>query len=160
MPRTIDDIPGQPGVSIVVAESRSELTERKIRPMRILTLAYGDRLRDVVSARVIIGPDGKKLTPEESAKQTADNMKALQLTRDDWATILEMQDQSILTYLISWSLDRPLPQTFDDLIDLPVDLYEQLQQIMAGVAAKDMVANGFTVDSIEDDTSPTGASDD
>ena len=74
----------------------------------------------------------------------------------------------VLNLLESWTIDRPLPKWFDDLDDLPLEIYNPIDEAatrLAEEAEKDAPkdGDGNTVDPflhVEDPTydSPTGAS--
>lgn len=68
----------------------------------------------------------------------------------------EFNDALLLAYLASWTIDRPLPKTGEDLEALPATLYGELNQLIAKVI-KPGEPDPFTVDSVEDEASPTGA---
>ena len=90
-------------------------------------------------------------------------------TRAERALMLTMPDATIFAHLQSWTLDRPLPETVEDVGDLPVPLYDALlaeatriSQEMIKNAPRDadgqVIADRFGVGAVEDLGSPTGAS--
>jgi hypothetical protein len=67
-------------------------------------------------------------------------------------------DTLILVSLDSWTLDRPLPKTREDLGELPSPLYAGLNVAIAIMQRAERTAgDDFGPDGVEDQTSPTGA---
>ena len=118
---------------------QAELTERRRRP-----------------SKTIIARLGK----DAQAKMAAWEAGTVELSQTDAELLFANNDAVIWCYLKSWTLDRPLPDPWQEVGNLPGDLYDAL---LVPCLEQDQVhaegAAGFTVDAVEDDTSPTGASD-
>lgn len=64
-------------------------------------------------------------------------------------------DTLVIAYLADWTLDRPLPRSRDELAELPMPVYKGLNEAIAQHVKP--TVDGFSVDAVEDQTSPTGA---
>lgn len=146
---TTHDIPG----GTATFREQSELSERQKRAvMRASTLMPSDAITApaiAVDGEVVDG-DAQSVSVRELSGAELDGM---------WS----FADQFILAYLESWTLDRPLPKTDDDLLDLPGDLYDALQAAIANVQKSARKPDGFGPDSAmrpdgsANTDSPTGA---
>lgn len=161
-----------------------ELPPRKKRPLDVAGVQYSGALDRAAKAQPakVDGegiPDvefgGKKIDGESLAIMAA-------IADDDIATIFELNDMSAWAYLKSWTLQRertipgrvegettypeqkvlepyPLPETPDDLLDLPRATYDALLAASAKIYAEARAAeNGFGVDSAPNPASPIAAS--
>ena len=77
------------------------------------------------------------------------------LTSEEVAAMFRLNEVGVVTFLKSWTLDQPLPETPDDVLDLDKELYDSLLQVAAVLQASTEV-DPFSVDSVEDTSSPTG----
>lgn len=68
-------------------------------------------------------------------------LAALPLTRDEADSLLDLYDATILAFLESWTLDRPLPTCEDDLLDLDSEVYDALQDAASKLQTPDAVAD-------------------
>lgn len=134
---------------------KTELTARRKRPGKLLMTAHADLIQRVASAAIVTSPDGrvefnKHLTGAE-----------LTLTEADALILDRLQDASTWALLKGWDLDLPVPESPDELLDLPDELYEALKQaaVKAGVGVDD-IADLFEAPEDGDGVlnSPTGAS--
>lgn len=78
----------------------------------------------------------------------------LGLSRDDFDAMYEVQTATILAYLESWTLDRELPRSAEDLDDLPSELYDALRTGTARDGADAVAPVDFSPN--PDPTLPTG----
>lgn len=147
-----------PGGKAVFADPSDPITERKRRPAKSIAAALGTRFEQIVNARVVTDALGNPLTPEVGEARTAENMAVLQITAAEFDHIWELQDATTWAQLVSWTLDAPLPASPADLADLDAELYDALTIIGGRIGAETITGEGFTVASVEDPASPTGAS--
>lgn len=86
----------------------------------------------------------------------------LDLTGEEMAQLLSVNELGVVTFLKSWTVTnadgtvREIPKTVDEVLDLDRDLYDALVKHAAKLMA-DAVVDDFSVDSVEDLGSPTGA---
>jgi hypothetical protein len=145
-----------PDGGTVTFRTMAELPPRQRRRIKPYVLALSGRLEQMSQAATIT-VDGK--VAASSAKLTG---PALTMSLDEAELFTDMQDQTTLAVLAAWSLPFPLPSTLDELLDVDdttgrVGLYDFLSEQAAKVTADAISAAGFTVDSVEDPASPTGA---
>lgn len=148
-----------PGGHATLAEGPHEVTERKLRPLKSLAALYGrkmDEFTDLVAAQV---PDAAG-NEVEGVKLASEPPDLSGFTPEDLEHMWEMQSATTWAYLLSWDLDRPLPATWRDMGDLPASVAQALDAEAARIVRESRARAGFTVDSVEDETSPTGASGD
>lgn len=81
------------------------------------------------------------------------------LTEREAALLDEMQEQTTLALLDSWTLPDPIPTTPDELGAMPGPLYDAISVEVAKLNADAAAAAAFDVDSgLDNQDSPTGAS--
>lgn len=137
-----------------------ELTERHRRPLKILSLRIGDVLEKVVMAATVTGPDGRSVTGQHASPDAPQLPgEPVTLTVDQATALADMQDAVTWAFLQSWTVDRPFPQSPDDLLDLPNDLYTALSEHASLLNSGPSVESGFEVstETVADTSSPTGA---
>ena len=149
-----------PGVATL--REPHEVTERHRRPIKVLMMQMNP-------ARFagFIGSDD-------------DELPDIEFTEGEAQSFASLADHTIFSALVSWSLDLPLPTSADDCMDIPGHIYDALEKVTSGVGealkaspgvdvnvTKDAdgatvteAADPFTLgpNTVEDPTSPTGAS--
>lgn len=149
MPRTVD-IPG----GHATLRTLDEITERNRRPITATSFAASDVLQRVP-------PDLQKslqaaTTPEQMA-EIAREHKLPSFSADDFMLVQAMQDASILAFLRSWTLPRPIPASLSEVQDLPPDVYDALSLATQNDATA-LAQQNFGVN--PDQSSPTSPSSD
>jgi hypothetical protein len=143
-----------PGGTVTVHEM-GELSPRARRRIKPYAIALSDRMQQLAKASSIT-VDGKV------AASSALPGPSTSMSLAEAELFTDMQDQTIIALLKSWTLPHPLPTTLDELLDVDdttgqAGLYDALAEAVAKVSADAVIAAGFTLDSIEDPASPTGA---
>ncbi|MEC5149144.1 hypothetical protein [Cryobacterium sp. GrIS_2_6] len=138
-----------------------ELSNRREEELAVAGTPAEGAIRKIQSARSVTA-DG--FEPAESAALTGADVH---LTREEARDILYLNNTVAWVLLKSWTLKRdgkpiPLPQSVDDLLDLPKDtkkaIADHAQKIFA--AERVVAEDSFQIDpGIEEPDSPTGASD-
>jgi hypothetical protein len=149
MPKTFD-VPG----GTATLHLMNELSPRARRRIKPYAIALSDRMQQLASASKI-SLDGKV-----AAKSAALPGPATTMTLAEAELFTDMQDETILALLATWSLPQARPTTIDELYDVDdhtPGLYDALAEAAAKISADAAIAAGFTIDSIEDPASPTGA---
>lgn len=133
MPATVIDIPG----GQATLRDPGSLTKRQKRLLESVFL----RLAPAVPKFAAYAASGDGAVLPELAVSEVD------LT-------FELQDLAIITFLESWTLDRPVP-TADTVGDLPEDLYDALEKACSPL----VLAPGpdFSPNPSQEPGSPTGA---
>ena len=136
----------------------SELSPRRRRELEVYEVVLMPKLRQLAIAQRITGPNGEILAEDDSLGGIPTG-----LTLEESRQLFEMADTAAWVYLKGWTLKTPdgaplpLPATVDELLDLPQGIYLPLirhgQMIIRNSMTK---ADPFSVDSVEDPTSPTG----
>lgn len=147
----IIDLPG--GGKATLRED-GELTPRQRRPLKKYGLALGPKMAELMAAASVT-VDGKAA---DGTRGVPGPPVALSLADAD--LLVDMQDATTLALLASWTLDRPLPTTIDELYDVDEHTpggYDALSTAAAKITAAAAVAAGFDVGAVEDPDSPTGA---
>lgn len=138
MPITFD-IPGG------TATFRDKLsTERQRRPVKRAALAAAAAIAKLPPSR-----------PDDDDTPIGELIGRLPLDRDEADSLFRLYDATIVAFLESWTLDRPLPDE-DGLLDLDSDLYDALVAAAArlpGDAATDTV--DFSPQPKVDNSTPT-----
>lgn len=94
-------------------------------------------------------------TEEEAQKRMAQEVGALDLTIGESMALLELRQATMIACLDSWTLNLPLP-TFDNVGDLPADLYDALDAAIGGVTTAVAAAVDFEPQPGQEN--PTGSS--
>lgn len=81
------------------------------------------------------------------------NLTEVELSREDFDLMYEVQTATILAYLESWTLERDLPRTAEELDDLPASLYDALKLATSQDGADAIAPVDFSVS--PDPESPT-----
>jgi hypothetical protein len=146
-----------PGGTALLYEQH-ELTQRRRQPLIELGLQSQALMDQVSNAQTVTGPDGQTTSSPNLSGP------AMHLTAQDAHVLAQVQTAITWAYLRSWDLKDeqgnpiPLPKTVDDVLDMPVDVYDALSEAAAKQSTKD---NRFELGdaTVHDHTSPTGASD-
>jgi len=77
------------------------------------------------------------------------------MTSDEVAAMFRLNEVGVVVFLKSWTLEQPLPETPDAVLDLDKELYDALLEVAAKLQAATEV-DSFSVDAVEDSTSPIG----
>ena len=135
-----------------------ELSPRRSREMDIYEVTLMPKLRQLMVAQKIIGPDGETLAEDNGLGGLP-----VGLSLDESRMLFDMNDTAAWAYLKSWSLKRngqpaPLPETPADLLDLNAKLYQALIEHAAKITKQRLVTPGFELsdEAVEDDNSPSG----
>jgi hypothetical protein len=130
---------------------RDELTPRRRIPAKALLYRADDLLAKIASARTVTLPSGES---EESAVL---NGPDLRLTQYEAETLEHLQYATTWGWLKSWSLDIPLPATWEDLLDVPSHITEALN-LEVQKQGNHEVADDFEIskETLEDKGSFTG----
>ena len=153
--------PGDPEATATLREPH-EVTERHRRPIKLLAMQLNPG-----KFAAVMGAEDDALPDIELSEREATSMASL-------------ADHTILSALVGWTLDLPIPSTVDEVMDLPGHIYDALEaatsgigEALAGSVGADVKvetnADGQTVTvpydpytlndhTAEDKTSPTGAS--
>lgn len=99
---------------------RDELTPRRRIPAKALLYRADDLLTKIGNARTVTSPAGEK--DERPALTGAD----VRLTQYEAETLEHLQYATTWGWLKSWTLDIPLPATWEDLLDVPSDITDAL----------------------------------
>lgn len=138
----------------VTLHAMGELSPRARRRIKPYAIALSDRMQQIATAaQVTVGG-------QVAATDRALPGPSVSMSLDEARLFSDMQDETTVALLASWTLPQPLPASIDQLYDVDdhtPGLYDALVEAAAKVSAKAALAAGFTVDSIEDPTSPTGA---
>ena len=84
------------------------------------------------------------------------------LSKEEVKSILEVNELAVVVYLKEWTLKDgagdplPIPSNVDEVLDLDRPLYDALT-VQAAKLLTNMKPDGFSVDAVEDDNSPTEA---
>lgn len=142
-----------PGGGQATFYAEHELTPRRTRALEVKITALSSLLDRLANARKVTAGDG---TVDVSDVLPG---AVVEVTEEQAGQLSELNDLAAFAYLKDWTLDRDLPASPDDLLDLPILIYRALVEHAAKLlVAKRNSDGGFTVDSVEDPTSPTGAS--
>lgn len=95
-------------------------TERQRRPLKLAAAAAASAIA--------------KLPDDDAEGSVRDRLAALPLSVAEAQSLMDLYDATIVAYLQSWTLDRPLPDT-DGLLDLPPDLYDALVEAASKLKA-------------------------
>ena len=111
------DIPG--GTAVF----REQLTtERQRRPLKVAMMG----IPDIIDIAKDLPEGMEDKTLEEIGEAMKEAGVEVDMTGGRAVAFLDVQDAVILAYLESWTLDRPLPKTMDEVLDLDSDLYDAL----------------------------------
>jgi hypothetical protein len=144
--------------------TKAELPPRRQRELNIYGTALAPAFARVQHAKSITIA-GEQADGEPSAEEALANLDTVaDLSTDEVRMMLELDDVSVWAYLKAWTLTdtngnpRPLPASPDDILDLERPLYDALTAHARKLYRENDMGAGFTVDSVEDPTSPTGDS--
>lgn len=97
-----------------------ELTPRRSRDYELIAAEIAPLTQRAIDARAITVAGG------ETRAFDGFTGPAVGLSRHELAAFLELTDAATIAYLKEWTLERPLPETVDELLELPRPLYEAL----------------------------------
>lgn len=113
----------------------TELTPRRRIPAKALLYRADDLLAKLSVARTVESPDGDV---EENPGLTGPDVR---LTQYEAETLQHLQYATTWGWLKSWTLDRPLPATWEDLLDVPSDIVEALNDAVDRLKKTDVAAD-------------------
>lgn len=113
----------------------TELTPRRRIPAKALLYRADDLLAKLSVARTVESPDGDV---EENPGLTGPDVR---LTQYEAETLQHLQYATTWGWLKSWTLDRPLPATWEDLLDVPSDIVEALNDAVDQIKKTDVAAD-------------------
>lgn len=130
-----------------------ELSPRRSREMDVYEVTLMPKLRQLMVAQKIIGPDGETLAEDNGLGGLP-----VGLSLDESRMLFDMNDTAAWAYLKSWSLPDPLPESPAALLDLHPTLYQALIGHAAKITKQRLVTPGFELsdESVENDDSPSG----
>lgn len=135
---------------------RNELTPRRRIPAKALLYRADDLLAKLSVARTVESPSGEV---EENPGLTG---PALRLTQHEAETLQHLQYATTWGWLKSWTLDIPLPATWEDLLDVPGDITDALNdavdKLKNPVSAADFEVGAETLADPESFTGRSGKS--
>lgn len=119
-------------------------TERQRRPIKRAAFAASSAIAKLPTER-----------PEDGSIQEL--LATLPLSASEADSLLSLYDATILAFLESWTLPRPLPQSDDDLLDLESELYDALQDAASKLQSPEATADtDFSPVPKDSETAPTG----
>lgn len=158
-----------PGGTATLRSDRSELTERMMRPIQLIGMRLGRAVMDGLPTAGRILCEGDVI--DDRTSQVDDHGERvfpgpdLDLSERQLAHLHRMGEAVTWALLVSWTLDLPLPDSPDGMLDLPQGVYRPLADEAARINAR-MGSGGFdldeAMDTVGDDgepdqTLPTGA---
>jgi hypothetical protein len=96
------------------------------------------RQRQMLEAASVVAAPAIDKIPKLPGKPGQIDWEALDragLTFEEMQTLLQLQNAAIVALLASWTFPEPLPQTLDDVLDLPAERYDQLSEAVRGLGA-------------------------
>jgi hypothetical protein len=111
-----------PGGSATI-RSPEDVKQKARRRLEMASILASPVYKQINDAR-------KKLEREKGGKVDPGdvNLMELGLTREDFDAMYEVQTATVLAYLESWTLERDLPKTAEELDELPAGLYDALRE--------------------------------
>jgi hypothetical protein len=132
-----------------------ELTPRRRIPAKSLLNRSDDLLLKLVMARRVTTPDGGTETEDENLPGPD-----LRLTPHEAEIIEHIKYATAWGYLKSWTLDRPLPASWEDMLDLPDGIADVIVDTVNSMPVYDPAADAeMTLANLENKRSFTGSSD-
>jgi len=128
-----------------------ELTPRRRIPAKAVLYRADDLLSKIANARRVESPGG------DIEENPALNGPDVRLTQYEAETLEHLQYATTWGYLKSWTLNIPLPATFEDLLDVPSEVTEALNAAVQKMGNPD-IADDFemTTETLENKESFTG----
>ena len=149
-----------PGGTVTMLTSRDELGAGKMREVELVAARVGKKVEAAARAAHVYC-EGDLVVDNSEEKDDAGEPvfdgPDVDLTENELRLMGRLNDAIAWALLESWTLDRPLPETPKQLLDLPYTVFSELRQKAAELNAA-MGDGGFTVDAVEDRRSPTGDS--
>jgi hypothetical protein len=149
-----------PGGEAELLDNRAELTPRRRREIELIAARVGRKVEAAQTARRILCEGDLIVDNTETLDddgKPAFTGADVELSESELRLLGRLNDAIAWALLKSWTLEIPLPKDPDELLDIPGDVYDVLRQKAAEVNAA-LGDGGFTVDAVEDRTSPTGDS--
>jgi hypothetical protein len=151
-----------PGGTVTMLTTRDEVTAGRMREVELVAARVGAKVTAAAQA-VRIYCEGD-LVVDNSDEKDADGEPVftgpeVHLSEHELRLMGKLNDAISWALLESWSLDRPLPETPAELLDIPYSVFSVMREKGAELNAA-MGDGGFTVDAVEDRQSPTGDSGD
>ena len=148
MSRTVD-IPG--GTAVI--RDADELTGRQSDLIEAATISIASLFTKVPGVDLKRGDDETEEAYKERLTTAANEaFSTVAWTLDESTRLVEWRRAMVFATLDSWSIDRPLPKTIDELADLPGPLARALNAAVGGSLMQ--VATDYTSPDTEPD-SPT-----
>jgi hypothetical protein len=146
-----------PGGEAVLIDSPDEMTGRRRRPAELIGARIG-RVMEAVQKAARIYCEGELFEDRsEQMKDAEDGTKVpvfpgpdVDLTEKQLELTFKLNDAVICGLLLSWTLDRPIPTSPDELLDLDTPVLDALREEAAKINAA-MGDGGFTVDALPAD---------
>lgn len=130
-----------------------DLTPRRRIPAKALLYRADALLFKLYGARTIISPTGDV---EENPALTGPEVR---LTQHEAETLQNIKYASTWGFLKSWTLDRPLPATWEDLLDLPAEIIDPIHDAVENIGKPDAIASiEMSEETLVDEGSFTGSS--
>jgi hypothetical protein len=130
---------------------RNELTPRRRIPAKALMYRADDLFTKIATASRVESPTG-----EVDENPILDG-PAVRLTQYEAETLEHLQYATTWGWLKSWTLNIPLPATWEDLLDVPTEITDALNTAVQKIGDPD-VAGDFEIskETLEDKGSFTG----
>ena len=130
-----------------------ELTPRRRIPAKALLYRADSLLFKLMGAGTVVSPDGEV---ETNAALTGPEVR---LTQHEAETLQNIKYASTWAFLKSWTIDRPLPATWEDLLDLPAEIVDPIHDAVENIRQPDPAAGvEMTKETLADEGSFTGSS--
>jgi hypothetical protein len=149
-----------PGGEATLINSPGELSPRRRRPIEILSSRIGRKLEAIQNASrllcegdVVIDQSDETLE-DGSPKFTGGDVE---VSERELGLVMRLNDTIAFSLLKSWTIPHRFPESADEFLDCPPDVFDALREHAARINAElQSRGDGFTVDSVEDKGSPTG----
>lgn len=130
-----------------------ELTPRRQIPSKALLYRSDKLMAKISRARTVTSPDGET---DERPELDGDDIR---LTEHEAITLEEIQYATTWGFLKAWTLPLPLPATWHDLLDVPLEVTAVLNEAVAKLGNPDVAASiEMTPETLSDAGSFTGNS--
>lgn len=134
---------------------RDELTPARRIPITAFRYRYADLFDEVAAASSVESPDGDVET------NPALQGPARRLTQEEAETLQHYQYIITFGWLKSWTINHPFPKSWEDLLNTPLNVLDELALHLSPVANQDPAGDmELSKENLEDKGSFTGSSDD
>ena len=131
----------------------SELTPRRRIPAKALLYRADDLLAKIAGARKVTSPNGDV---DENPALRGDEYR---LSQHEAETLEHLQYATTWGWLKSWTLDIPLPRTWEDLLDVNSEITDALNLAVQNLGNPDAASDfEMSKETLDDKESFTGAS--